>query len=125
MKKEELSSNQIKVINCLLQSDSIDKTAKKTNLARGTIYNWLKQDAFKNRLEEGRNEIYTEGLNALKVATRKASVTLIALLDDKDRNTRRLAAKEIINFAIKAVENKELEERLSVIEEILEQQRNR
>lgn len=66
-----------------------------------------------------------EGLNALKVATRKASITLIELLDNSDRNTRRLAAKTIIDFAIKAVENKELEERICVIEEALEQQRNR
>ena len=82
MKKEQLTSNQLKVIRCLLQNDSIEKAAKKTKLARGTIYNWLKQEAFKNRLEDGRKEIYTEGLNALKVATRKASVTLIELLDN-------------------------------------------
>ena len=125
MEKEQLTSNQIKVINCLLQNNSIELASKKAKVSRGTIYSWLKQDVFKNRLEDGRNEIYTEGLNALKVATRKASMTLIELLDNSDRNTRRLAAKEIINFAIKAVELKEFEERLSVIEEILEQQRNR
>ena len=125
MEKEQLTSNQLKVINCLLQNDSIEKAAKTTNLNRGTIYNWLKQEAFKNRLEQSRNEIYKEGLNALKVATKKASLTLIELLDNSDRKTRRLAAKDIINFAIKAVENKELEERLSVIEEILEEKKDR
>lgn len=124
MEKEQLTTNQLRVISCLLQNDSIEKAAKTTNLNRGTIYNWLKQEAFKNRLEQSRNEIYQEGLNALKVATRKASLTLIALLDDKDRTTKRLAAKEIISFAIKAVENKKLEERLSVIEEALEQNKN-
>ncbi len=121
MEKEQLTSNQLKVISCLLHNDSIEAASKKAKVARGTIYAWMKLEAFKNRLEDGRNEIYTEGLNALKVATRKASMTLIELLDNSDRNTRRLAAKEIINFAIKAVELKEFEERLSVIEEILEQ----
>lgn len=125
MEKEQLTSNQLKVINYLLQNDSIEAASKKAKVARGTIYAWLKLEAFKNRLEDGRNEIYTEGLNALKVATRKASITLIELLDNSDRNTRRLAAKTIIDFAIKAVENKELEERICVIEEALEQQRNR
>lgn len=124
MEKIQLSSNQIKVINYLLQNDSIEAASKKAKVARGTIYAWMKLEAFKNRLEDGRKEIYTEGLNALKVATRKASMTLIELLDNSDRNTRRLAAKEIINFAIKAVELKELEERLSVIEEALEQNKN-
>ncbi len=125
MEKNQLTSNQIRVINCLLQNDSIDAASKKAKLARGTIYAWMKQEAFKNRLEEGRDELYKEGLDSLKTATKKASATLIALLDDKDRNTRRLAAKDIINFAIKAVETKELEERINTIEEVLEQQRNR
>ena len=99
MEKEQLTSNQLKVINYFLQNDSIEAASKKAKVARGTIYAWMKLEAFKNRLEDGRNEIYTEGLNALKVATRKASMTLIELLDNSDRNTRRLAAKEIIRFA--------------------------
>ena len=125
MEKNQLTSNQIKVINYLLQNDSIEAASKKAKVARGTIYAWMKLEAFKSRLEDARKEIYTEGLNALKVATRKASMTLIELLDNSDRNTRRLAAKEIIRFAIKTVELEEFEERLSIIEEILEQQRNR
>ena len=125
MEKEQLTSNQLRVINYLLQNDSFDAASKKAKVARGTIYAWMKLEAFKSRLEDARKEIYTDGLNALKGATRKASMTLIELLDNSDRNTRRLAAKEIIRFAIKTVELEEFEERLSVIEEILEQQRNR
>ena len=125
MRENTLTQNQQKAMRAMLEANSIEKAAKKVKVSRGTIYNWLKQEAFKNRLEDGRKEIYTEGLNALKVATRKASMTLIELLDNSDRNTRRLAAKEIINFAIKVVETRELEERIIKLEELLEQNKHK
>lgn len=66
MEKEQLTSNQLKVINYLLQNDSIEAASKKAKVARGTIYAWMKLEAFKNRLEEGRNEIYTRRIECPK-----------------------------------------------------------
>ena len=121
MRKNELTANQLRAITYILENNSIEETARRTKVSRGTIYNWLKQDLFKARLEQERKTLFEEGLNALKGATAKAAKTLIDLLDCKDRNTRRLAAKEIISMAFKANEIKELEERIDRLEEILEQ----
>jgi transposase len=121
MKNNELPANRLKAIMCLLGSDSIELVAKKAGVSRGTIYNWLKDERFKGRLEQERQKLFEEGLNALKAATTKAAQTLIKLLDSKDLATRRLASKTIIDFAIKAVEMKELEERVGQLEKFVEQ----
>ena len=107
-----------------MRHSSIEEASRDSKIARSTIYGWLKQDSFKNKLEQERKKLFEEGLNALKAATTKAAQTLIKLLDSKDRATRRLASKTIIDFAIRAVEMKELEERVSQLEELVEQNKS-
>ncbi|MFW6131528.1 MAG: phBC6A51 family helix-turn-helix protein [Candidatus Aminicenantaceae bacterium] len=121
MKKYELTDIQLKAITFILNYSSIDKAAKKAGISRSTIYKWLKDDIFRERLEEERKNIFEEGLNSIKAATLKATHTLIKLLYSEDENTRRLAAKEILNMGFKAVEILELEERIGKLEELLEQ----
>ena len=120
MKKTALTSRKLRAISCILENNSIEDAAKKAGVSRSTLYNWLNDSQFKTRLERERRAVFEEGLNALKTATSKAAKTLIELLNCRDRNTRRLAAKEIINLAIKAVEIRELEERISALEGLIE-----
>ena len=121
MRENTLTQNQQKAIRAILEANSIEEAAKKVKISRGTIYNWLKDVHFKECLERERKALFEEGLSVLKGAAAKAAKTLIELLESKDRNTRRLAAKEIISFAIKGVETRELEERIIKLEELLEQ----
>jgi len=123
MKKIGLSSRQLKAITCILENNSMEETAKKARVSRSTLYNWFNDNQFKARLEKERESVFEEGLMALKTATSKAAKTLIQLLDSKDRNTRRLAAKEIINVALKVVELQDIQERIEKIEEQLEKSR--
>ncbi len=125
MENKTLTPNQHKAIKSILGNNTIEEAARKANLSRSTIYSWLKDEHFKECLEKERKILFEEGLNALKGATVMAAKTLIELLECNDRSTRRLAAKEIISFAIKAVETKELEERVSQLEELLEQNQKR
>lgn len=125
MSKNTLTQNQQKAIRAILEANSIEEAAKKVKISRGTIYNWFKDVHFKECLERERKALFEEGLSVLKGAAAKAAKTLIELLESKDRNTRRLAAKEIINFAIKGVETGELEERIIKLEELLEQNKHK
>ncbi len=121
MEKKNLTHKQRKAIKYILENNTIEEASRKADISRSSIFNWLKDAHFKESLERERRILFEEGLNALKGAATKAATTLIELLESSDRNARRLAAKEIINFAIKAVEIKELEERVSQLEELLEQ----
>jgi len=125
MRKKILTPNQRKAVKSILENNTIEEAARKANFSRSTIYNWLKDEHFKEFLEKERKILFEEGLSALKGATVMAAKTLIELLECNDRSTRRLAAKEIINFAIKAFAIKELEERVSQLEELLEENKRR
>lgn len=118
--KKVLSAKQLRAIPFILMADSIDGAAKDAKIGRDTINRWLKQPLFKNTIEEKRQELFEAGLNRLQAATDKAARTIIALLDSDDETTQRLSAKDILNFALKAIETQDLEERIERIEELLE-----
>ena len=118
--KPELSGRQLAAIHGLLEFGTVDAVARKLKISRSTLYSWLNQELFRSQLEKERKSIYQNGLERLKAATEKAAEALIQLLESKDRRERRFAAKDIINFAIKAVESQDLEERISHLEELLE-----
>lgn len=119
MKKSALTSRQLRAISYILESNSTAEAAKKASVSRSTIYNWLRQDRFKCRLEQERNALFDEGLSILKDATAEAARKLVELLGSSDENIRRLTSKEVIIFAFKVVEVKELEKRVDSLEEQL------
>jgi predicted DNA-binding protein YlxM (UPF0122 family) len=125
MKKSALSSRQMRTITCILENNSIEEAAKKASVSRSTIYNWLRQDHFKDRLEQERKALFDEGLSTLKGATAKAAKKMVELLNSTDENIRRLTSKEIINVALKVVEIKKLEERVDHLEELLKKSQRR
>jgi hypothetical protein len=119
MKKPELTIRQEKAIIEIIATGTIEGAAAKVGTSRGTIYNWLKEEPFKLRLEAERKIIFDEAVGLVKVATKQAAATLINLLDHRDPSVRRLSAKDILTFAIKAVELTDIEERLDRIEKTL------
>ena len=118
LEKKQISPLQLKAIPFILSSDSIDAAAKESKIGRATINRWLKQPYFKSMIEEKRQELFEAGLSRLKAATDKASQVMIKLLDSKDETTQRLAAKDVLNFALKALETQDLEERIERIEAV-------
>ena len=118
--KKRLSPRQLETIPIILATASISEAVKQSKVARITIRRWLEQPLFKKTIEEKRQELFEAGLNRLKASTDKASLVMIALLESKDENVRRLTAKDILNFALKALETQDLVDRIEKIEEILE-----
>jgi len=121
MEKAKLTPKQLRAISCILESSSIEEAAKKAKVSRASIYNWLKNEKFKEILKKEREALFVESLEVLRQATRKAANVLINLLKSNDETTKRLAAKEIINLTLRTTEIWDLEERVSKIEEIVEQ----
>jgi len=118
-KTKSLTVNQEKAITAIIETGTIEGAAVKVGLSRQTLYTYLKDEPFKLRLEQERKVIFDEAVGLIKVATKKAAAGLIGLLDHRDPTVRRLTAKDILSFAIKAVEIHDLEERLERIEEKL------
>lgn len=118
-KKTELTIKQLRAIHAILQTTSIKKAAEKSGSSKASIHRWLNQPAFKAELDRRRLELFNEGLNLLKLSTKKAALRLLEFLNGKDQSASRWAAREILNFAIRAAEIQDLEQRLERLEDKL------
>ncbi|MCH7912984.1 MAG: hypothetical protein IH856_08095 [Deltaproteobacteria bacterium] len=123
--KEQLSDKQLRVIPHLLAAPSIEEGCKQAKVARATVYEWLKSEAFRDELKRHREEIVTGALETLKANVTKATGTLVGLLDSQNESIRHRTAKDIIEFTLRSAENENLEARIEALEERLKEQHGR
>ena len=121
MGEAKLTPNQLRTIAFILESDSIERAAKKAKISRSSIYLWLKNGTFKARLEKERDILFYEHLNLLRQAAGKATKVLIDLLKSEDETVKRLVAREILSQSLRITEIRSLERRISWLEEVVEQ----
>ena len=86
MQKSVLNPKQVRAVTHILESNSVEKAAKKAGVSRSTIYNWMRDPGFKEQLERERRAVFEEGLNALKMAAAKAARTQIITPVTRCRN---------------------------------------
>jgi len=115
---DALTNRQLTAITHLLASSSVEEARRKSCLSKGTLYTWLKNDAFKLELKRQRNEITSQASGRLRYAMTKAVDVLISLIDISKPELQRLICKDIIENALKSVELEDLEARLEKIERI-------
>ena len=118
--RPELKAKQLRAIMAIIEAGSMDGAARQAGVGKTALYEWMKQEPFRKRLEEARTEVFNEGLGIIKAGTSRAARKLIELLDSRNENTRRLTAREILALSLKIKETQELEKRLERLEEILE-----
>ena len=120
--KPTLTSRQAKFLPILLASPTYAAACKKGKLDRTTLYQWLKDPAFKTEVERQRSEVTQEAFALLSHSLTEAVETLTVLLGDSDKRLRRFAAKDVIEFFLRHRELAELEKRIGAVEERLENQ---
>jgi len=116
-----LSGRQLRVIPYLLAAPSIEEGCKRARVSKGAVYEWLKDDTFKNELRRQRGQLTTIALDTLKAGIAKATVTLVNHLDSEHESISIRAAESIIEFAQKALEHENLEKRIEALEERIKQ----
>jgi hypothetical protein len=117
-----LTARQTRVIPYLLAAPSLEDGCKRARVSKVTVYAWLKQENFRQKLKHQQDEIIERALDILKVNISKATETLVKLLDSDKEGIQARAAEDIIEFAQKALEHEELEKRIEALEERLLQQ---
>ncbi|GAI90160.1 unnamed protein product [marine sediment metagenome] len=117
---EKLTAAKLRAISFLLEDKDVKDAAKHAKVGRASLYRWMKDPLFQQRLQDSREILFFEGLDRLKGAMAKAARTLIKLLSSSDEGQQRLAAKTILDYGLKGFELKNLEERLVRLEEQLE-----
>ena len=116
-----LTARQTRVIPYLLGAPSIEEGCKRAGVSKVTVYDWLKQENFRQELKRQRDELIERALDSLKANVSRATETLVTLLTSKSEPIRARAAEDIIEFAQKAIEHEELEKRVQALEERLVQ----
>ena len=113
-----LTDRQLRAIPAILEGPTIEAAARAAGVAKVTLYEWLKQDPFREKLEAARAELYRGAIDTLKGAAGKAARRLIELLDSRNENTRRLTAREVLALAMKIDDEQDLKRRVERLEEI-------
>ena len=72
---KELTPNQRRVIPYLLAAPSIEEGCKHARISKATVYQWLKDENFRQELKRQRDAIIERALDSLKANLVKATET--------------------------------------------------
>ncbi len=117
--KDALTDRQRSVIPHLLAAPSIEEGCKQAKVGKATVYEWLKNESFRDELKRHREEIVTGALETLKANVSKATEALVGLLMSENESIRHRTAKDIIEFTLRTTEDEGLEARIDALEERL------
>ncbi|MDD4980127.1 MAG: hypothetical protein PHC54_02485 [Candidatus Omnitrophica bacterium] len=116
-KKTKLSNRQLLTVSHIITSPTLEEARRKAKVSKGTLYAWLKEEAFKVELKRQRDEVIKEALSRLKSAISQAVEKLVKLLDNEKPDLRRLVCRDILNYALKSIELEDIETRIANLEE--------
>ena len=120
-----LTPKQQRAIEALLKNPTTRAAAQAAGVSETTIFRWLADPAFSKAHREARGRILESTLLALQSASSDAVQTLRAVMNDHDAlpAARVSAARSVLEFALKARTELEIEERLAALEQRLEIQK--
>lgn len=115
---EKLSTRQLNAIVALLNQPSVRSAAETVGCPERTLYSWLKQPAFAAAYREGRREATGQAIARLQQASSAAVAVLLRVMasDTTPVVARISAARTVLEFAVKAVELEDVQERLELLE---------
>ena len=88
-------------------------------MGRSTLYRWIEDDEFRRELERQRNEALELAHVELKGLMFKATQVLGEAMDDTNPFLRLRAAQIALTVGLKAIEVKELQTRIELLEDAL------
>ena len=114
----ELSDRQLRAIEALLMSASVEDAARRSGLSARTVHRYLSSAEFAHAFR-GRLRTRVEVASArLQSATRDAVECLVDVMNDQSASdgVRTRAAVSVIELSWRWIEANEFEDRLSVLE---------
>ncbi len=121
--EHNLTPKQHKAVACLLSEATISAAAAKAGIAERTLHGWLQDPLFEAAYRAVRREAVGQAVARLQQMSTHAVTVLATVMADKTTppSTRVMAAKSILEFAIRAVELEDLEARLAVLEQAMKE----
>jgi hypothetical protein len=118
--RSSLTRRQLHVLPFLISNPSIELAAKQAGVSAKQIFDWLNQSAFRQELENRKNEAVNQAVDRLKATASKACDTLIGLLDHAEsESVRHRVAIDLLNMTLKYMEFKDVEQRIRKLEDTI------
>ena len=114
-------ARQEQAILALLQHTTLEKAAEASGVSDVTLWRWMKEPDFKRQLREARRDALSTTVGRLQTAAPAAVGSLLRVLTDQTTGagSRIRAAQSILEFAIKALDQDELEGRVEDLERLV------
>ncbi len=113
-----LTQRQHLAIAAILSSPSLEEARRQVKAAKGTFYGWLKEPVFAAELTRQREAVVEQAFNQLKVGMTQAVDKLLELLHaEGERGLQLRAAQTLLEYGIKVVALKALEDRVEAMEQ--------
>ena len=121
----DLSLRQDRAIAALLNCRTIQDAAIELDISERSIYRWLQDEDFKFALRQARRETLRRATIRLQQIAGNAVDTLNSVMDnhdDKSTSASRVsAARTALDYAYRAVELEDLDERVATLEQVQQQ----
>ena len=118
-----LTPAQKRALPHLLASTSIREGCKKAGISHQTYYRWVSDSAFMKELDRLSDEATRETVNILKNHTAQAARYLVELMKTADPFLKRRVCNDVLNHCLKFEENRDLENRVRALEELVEEKK--
>jgi hypothetical protein len=120
-----LSQRQKTFIHVYLEAKTLEDACRNAKVAKGTVYNWMKDPLFQRELEQQRDELIRTAFHRLTVYLDRAIVTYVNLLTSESEAIRKGTAEGIIDRFAKLREQKDIIDRLERLEDVMHKQQKR
>lgn len=114
-----LKDRQISAIPIIVASATYKEGYEKAGIAQSTFYEWLKQPEFVAEIDRQRKKVAAEAFGILTQNLTKSVEKLVGMLDCSDDRLKRLVCKDIIEHVLGYQQVKDIESRLTAIEQRL------
>ncbi len=116
-KQGKLTPRQLAAIPYLAGAPSIEEGARRASVSKVTVYKWLKDEVFSKEFDAYGRGLVKEAFNYLKKLPLKAVKVYEELLGSDDESVKRLAAKDVMTFSQKVIDQEEIMVRLEALED--------
>jgi len=120
-----LSQRQKNFIHIYLEAKTIEEACRTAKVAKGTVYNWMKDPLFQRELEQQREGLIKTAFHRLTVYLDRAIITYVNLLASENEAIRKGTAEGIIDRFAKLREQKDIMDRLERLEDVMQKQQKR
>ena len=125
--KSAANRRQDQLVVALLENPTLEKAAAALGISGVTLWRWMQKPEFQAAYREARRKAFSQALGRLQHASSAAVATLLKVMIDpaSPASTRVRAADSVLGHAAKAIEIEDIEARVSELERVAEQNKER